>query len=120
MIWDFGIYYFLSVKNAKAQCFTTSAAVNPTVVSLTTGGLESTAEGSLDVEAPNCSMCVCVDEQQFIPFLARTEEKTWPNSPHLAFWRPGRDDEAESYAHPLPPWSFFSISQALSLWDGSL
>jgi len=39
--------------------------------------------------------CVHVGKQQFIPFLARREEKTWPNSPHMALCCAGKEDEAE-------------------------
>lgn len=84
VIWDLGIYSFLLVKNAKSQCFATSAAVNPTIVSLITsifarlfgavsqksqwptlhgltptGVLESTVEGALGLEAPNRWIYVC-------------------------------------------------------------
>lgn len=42
---------------------------------------------------------MCVGKQQFIPFLARMEEKNWANPVCLALCCPGKEDEAEM---PIP------------------
>lgn len=61
-----------------------------------------------------------VGKQQLIPFLARIEEKNWTDSPHLDFGYPGEEDEVSDMAILCCHGVLFCISEALSLWDGSL
>lgn len=68
--------------------------------------------GALGVEAASHWTCACGS--------ASTEEQNCPDSPHLNACCPGEEDEVTDMPVTCHRRVFFCISEASSLWDGSL